>query len=342
MGSKKRGKTTPETSAKPRAEAVEGKAPSTASYAEKKRQAQAAYPRKSNKLKGKQVPKVVEAALRRDDDSPSPFVRPPSRVKSATPADPNAAEHVGLKDAQETKSVEPSPGLPTSEALGSEKADQTVAAEAPSTALTAPPQEPAQLEEADPNKLTPERARAIRKLRTTYGKRLPPVVCDNCPHTQNCPQFRAGYECAFMEVIEGWSLKNLDDIKHAQLRIIEANMTTAEFGLIGQRLSGGIIDKDTSARLDAAFEQLAEFRRQEQHALMARNPEKVTIEGEGIIAKLFGNLGQNKPADNAKPVDVIDVPASEVKELTDAELAKEVHTTKEEELKETLEKFNDL
>lgn len=166
------------------------------------------------------------------------------------------------------------------------------------------------------------KGRELAKLRKTWGKRLPPVVCNNCSYTAQCPQFKPDYECAYMGIISGTKVDSQEDMKQAQLRIIEANMTTAELGLIQQRLSGGVIDDKTSHRLDAAFEQLAEARRLAFTAHQMGG-ERVTIQGEGLLAKIFGSLGAKVSDAKTEPLKqiegttkLLDVPASMADDAT--------------------------
>lgn len=198
----------------------------------------------------------------------------------------------------------------------------------------------------EPNKglqLTPERAKEIRKLRTTYGKRLPALACDNCPYAQQCGYFKPGYECAFGEVVKGIKLETEQDLQDAMTRIAEANMTTAELGLIQQRLAGGVIDDKTSGRLDSAFGQLAELARMKMNGkggLTTTGNE--SISGQGIIEKLFGGLARVMEAAGGKPAKeiTINTPASvPVQELKEEEVAEVLKTEKEKELDEVLGEF---
>lgn len=190
--------------------------------------------------------------------------------------------------------------------------------------------------------LTPERAKEIRKLRTTYGKRLPALACDNCPYAQQCGYFKPGYECAFGEVIKGIKLETEQDLQDAMTRIAEANMTTAELGLIQQRLAGGVIDDKTSGRLDSAFGQLAELARMKLNGKGGLPSGSESISGQGIIEKLFGGLARVMEAAGGKPAKeiTINTPASvPVQELKEEEVAKVLKTEKEKELDEVLGEF---
>lgn len=195
------------------------------------------------------------------------------------------------------------------------------------------------IEKTNTGQFTSETSREARKLRTDYGKKLPPLACDNCSFAAQCPQFKQGYECAFTGIISFTKLESLEDIKHAQMRIIEANMTTAELGLIQQRLAGGVIDAMTSSRLDAAFEQLAEFRRNEI-AQIGKPQDTLTLKGPGIIERLFGSLAKLTAEEmNTKKVEVLEVKAVVV---DDSKVAEKIKSDKEVELDEIIEKFDEI
>jgi len=199
-----------------------------------------------------------------------------------------------------------------------------------------PPPEPAK-------PLTPAQKRSMEKLNKGFGKKLPPITCNTCAFTTQCPQFRPDYECGFTDIIESVHLEGIEDIKLAQLRIIEANLQTAELGLIQQRLAGGIIDDKTSSRLDAAHEQLNEMRKtkvmEDRDKGIPPGAGSDHISGPRIIERLFGDLGKIGTKEDFKDAEgeVIVEPPPE--ELPDKQVEAELKTHKETELDEVLDDF---
>lgn len=79
-----------------------------------------------------------------------------------------------------------------------------------------------------------------------YSPRLPQLVCDNCPHIQVCPQYRAGHVCAFLTEFSTWSsdkqskeLAFLEDMLQSQLVRLRRAMLFETF-------EGGIVNKEVS------------------------------------------------------------------------------------------------
>ena len=252
----------------------------------------------------------------------------PSRVQPLTKVQRRAGELELVKGSSAKSASRGGKSKEPVEAAGIRLDNNEVVKVAPDPALLPAPK-------TEGSALSSERAKEIRKLRTTYGKQLPKLNCNNCTYTQQCPYCKEGYECAFLSVIGGVKVDSLDDMEEALKRVIEANLTTAELGLIQQRLAGGVIDANTSNRLDAAFQQLMELRRLHQQKVMGGSPFGGQQAGGSIILNLFGNLGkQVEPVPEMKTITMAPPPPPDKEKV-----AAVLHSEKERELDETLEEF---
>jgi hypothetical protein len=105
----------------------------------------------------------------------------------------------------------------------------------------------------------PELARQIGKLggapkgnqnarkHGVYSTKMPQLACDNCPHTQVCPQYRAGHVCAYLNELS--DTKNMSD-RDKELADLEALQQTTLIRLrramMFETFQGGVLDKEVT------------------------------------------------------------------------------------------------
>lgn len=155
------------------------------------------------------------------------------------------------------------------------------------------------------NRITPEQARAMgrrggapkgnqnARKHGLYSDRMPNLACDNCPHIQVCPQYRAGHVCAYLnefnkaiEVSEGESPETA-----AVSLILVEQVKRARRALLQETLEGGTINREASKVLKDAMS-AAQLLHQMKNPSMPFG-QKPPIEPpkpseDGILAKLFG------------------------------------------------------
>lgn len=140
------------------------------------------------------------------------------------------------------------------------------------------------------------------------SKKMPALACDNCPHIQVCPQYRAGHVCAFIGEFEAPLVTDEDEEPQvaAVRQILEAQIKRARRALLYETFEGGILNKQTSNVLQAATSAAKMYHDMKhppertpfgphQHAA----PEET--KGTGFLAKIFGDMAT--AAANAKEVE---------------------------------------
>lgn len=79
-----------------------------------------------------------------------------------------------------------------------------------------------------------------------YSPRLPQLACDNCPHIQVCPQYRAGHVCAFLNEFALWST----DKQQQQLALLEdllqSQMIRLRRAMMFETFEGGMVNKEVT------------------------------------------------------------------------------------------------
>lgn len=172
-----------------------------------------------------------------------------------------------------------------------------------STALATVPPEPTN---AAGNKrgmhLTPEKAKEIRANRVFYSRREPVLQCNRCEHYNSCPQFRAGYECAFLAVLGQHKIETIDDITKAMKALAEAGMQRAHRAMLFETLSGGHPTEENTIAIDSAYQKLqslADLNKEQGLETLSISAPK------GIIGELLKSvLGQGDSKDVNRIIDV--------------------------------------
>lgn len=137
-----------------------------------------------------------------------------------------------------------------------------------------------------------EHMQKIRAMRKFYGPMMPVMKCDTCTISANCPQFKAGYECAFTPFLKSHGIKDEEDLVQYMKDLLGANLNRIHLALIMERVTGERPGIDLSEQLNSTFDQLARLTQ------MERDKDTTEIEFETddntIIGSLFGNLHELK------------------------------------------------
>ncbi len=159
-----------------------------------------------------------------------------------------------------------------------------------------------------------EHMKQVRAMRRIFNRAMPVLQCANCSFATSCPQFKAGYECAYLPYLNSHVINSEGDLMEAMKNLCEASMSRVHRQAMMETLTGGMPSLETSEAMNIAFMQLKTL-----HDKMTETDSEVTIESEDetIIGRLFGGLdnlvehttkAQNTPIELAPKI-------SEVKEL---------------------------
>lgn len=135
-----------------------------------------------------------------------------------------------------------------------------------------------------------EHMRKIRAMRRFYGKQMPVPQCSTCAFSANCPQFKAGHECAFKPFLQSHKVDSVQDLMFYMKELLGSNLQRLHLATIFERLTGGTPSSELSESYAMLFQQL-----QQLHALESDSKTAditVTTDDQSVIAKLFG--GTNK------------------------------------------------
>jgi hypothetical protein len=144
----------------------------------------------------------------------------------------------------------------------------------------------------------------IGAMRKFYSRQTPVLQCSSCSLAQSCPQFKAGYECAFLPLLNSHKVETVDDLLNYMKNLIEANMRRSHLAMIMETLSGAQPSIELGESLNLAFQQLSAL-----HDKLSDSTEiELETNDSSIISRLFGGLG-NLAADTEKAIEnPIEVP----------------------------------
>lgn len=164
---------------------------------------------------------------------------------------------------------------------------------------------------------------AVRKPKKVYSKKYPKFACDTCYAAAKCPEYKAGYVCAYHKTFNKFDTRDMADIIQAMQGMVEHNMTRMQRAMVMEVLNGSIDQDvtdfiDQNMRLMTTLKQMYEYGSPEvlrqTRVVRADGSHEETTEitnpqSGGILEKLFGNIS----TDDSPKEDVIEVDAVPVK-----------------------------
>ena len=152
--------------------------------------------------------------------------------------------------------------------------------------------------------------KAVRKPKKVYSKKYPKFACDTCYAAQKCPEFKAGYVCAYSAMFNRFDTRSMSDIIQAVQGIVEHNMTRRQRAMILEVMNGTIDPvttqlMDTNIRYMQMLKQMYEFGSPEvlrqTHIIRADGSEEKTTsitnpQSGGILERLFSGMTSSEPS----------------------------------------------
>lgn len=159
--------------------------------------------------------------------------------------------------------------------------------------------------------------KVVRKPKNIYSKKYPKLVCDTCYAAQTCPEFKAGYVCAYDKMFDRFDTRNVEDIIDAMQSMVNLNLSRMQRVALFEMLDGGMPDGNLTGMIDQNMRLLQNLQKMYLYApevlkqtriMRADGTEETTLEynnpsGGGILEKLFANVGDGNKKDNSKKED---------------------------------------
>lgn len=145
---------------------------------------------------------------------------------------------------------------------------------------------------------------AVRKPKKVYSKKYPKYACDTCFAAQKCPEYKAGYVCAYNNMFNRFDTRDMKDIIQAVQGIVEHNMTRMQRAMI-MEVMNGVIDPVTTQLMDSNIRYMQMLKQmyengssevlRQTHIIRADGSEEKTTsvtnpQNGGILERLFGGM----------------------------------------------------
>lgn len=184
--------------------------------------------------------------------------------------------------------------------------------------------------------------RAVARPKKLFSNKYPKLACDMCINAQRCPEYKAGYVCAYNKMFQRYNTRDMGDVIQAMQGIVDLSMQRLQRSMMTEVLNGGMPDPNVSQMMNQSMQLLTQLQRmyesgsqeviRQTKILRADGTQEMTTQvsnpqSGGILAQIFGNMGSS-----SVPDDLEDDETNEVIDVTPADT-----TEKDKELSETEE-----
>lgn len=165
--------------------------------------------------------------------------------------------------------------------------------------------------------------KSVRKPKQLYSDLMPKLSCDTCIKAGSCPDYVAGFVCAYNKLYKRFDTRDENDIMDAMHSMVQHNLQRMQQQMIFEMLDGGVADPNVTGMIDQNMKLLSMMQQMKQVQKQVVATRKVVMDENGkateivetvqanpqqggILSRLFGNTNPSPPS-NDKDEDVIDV-----------------------------------
>lgn len=152
----------------------------------------------------------------------------------------------------------------------------------------------------------------VLKPKKLYSNKYPKMACDSCINAQKCPEYKAGYACAYNKMFERFNTRDMGDIIQAMQGITEFSLVRLQRGMLTETMEGGIPDPNVTNMMNQTMGLLTQLQRmyesgsqeviRQTKIMRADGSQEMTTQVSnpqrgGILSQIFGDMGSNKKDD---------------------------------------------
>lgn len=145
----------------------------------------------------------------------------------------------------------------------------------------------------------------VLKPKKLYSNKYPKMACDSCINAQKCPEYKAGYACAYNKMFERFNTRNMSDIIQAMQGIADFSMQRLQRGMITEIMEGGLPDPSVTNMMNQTWGYMAQLQRmyecgnqeviRQTKVVRADGTQEMTTQVSnpqrgGILEKIFGDM----------------------------------------------------
>ena len=171
--------------------------------------------------------------------------------------------------------------------------------------------------------------KAVARPKKLYSKKFPKLACDTCFNAQKCPQYKAGYACAYNKMFDRFDTRDMGDIIQAMQGIVDFSLGRLQRGMLTEMLEGGLPDANVTNMMNQSMGYLAQLQKMYEYGsqeflkqtkiMRADGSQEITTQLSnpqqgGILAKIFGDMNtqetpepeEERPSKNIVEAEVVE------------------------------------
>ena len=148
--------------------------------------------------------------------------------------------------------------------------------------------------------------RQVLKPKKLYSNKYPKMACDSCINAQKCPEYKAGYACAYNKMFERFNTRDMGDIIQAMQGIVDFSMMRLQRGMLIETMNGGgLPDPSVTGMMNQTMSYLTQLQRmyetgsqeviRQTKIMRADGTQEMTTQvsnpqSGGILERIFGGM----------------------------------------------------
>lgn len=92
--------------------------------------------------------------------------------------------------------------------------------------------------------------RRIRKNKEVYSQKYPKLICNTCYKSGDCPEYQAGFVCAYNKMFGRFDTRKLEDVRDAMASMANMNLDRLQRAMIFEMMDGGMPTGEVSSLID--------------------------------------------------------------------------------------------
>lgn len=156
--------------------------------------------------------------------------------------------------------------------------------------------------------------RQVLKPKKLYSNKYPKMACDSCINAQKCPEYKAGYACAYNKMFDRYNTRDMGDIIQAMQGITEFSMVRLQRGMLSETMNGGLPDPSVTNMMNQTMGLLQQLQRmyecgsqeviRQTKIMRADGTQEMTTQvsnpqSGGILEKIFGDMGKQEDEEDS-------------------------------------------
>lgn len=147
--------------------------------------------------------------------------------------------------------------------------------------------------------------RKVARPKKMYSNKYPKMACDTCINAQSCPEYKAGYVCAYNKMFERYNTRDMGDIVQAMQGIADYSLVRLQRAMINETMNGGLPDPMVSNLMTQAMGLMTQMQRlyetgsqeviRQTKVLRSDGTQETTTQvsnpqAGGILERIFGDM----------------------------------------------------